>query len=483
MRGRSPLALSLILACCPDGDHPPIPDGVEVTASCAGAGDEAPARVIAGRRFCGLGEFEVEAVRGDYRDVGEAASAGYTFDAARFTAELDGAFAAASPRGHAWILVQGNAAFGEHVVARGSGGLAITAADAGGEAVPFAGDTPSNLGSVTKFLAALALVHAHEHTQAGRPEAERVGLRELLQVPLVELFPERWRGRFDPDNGLREVRIGELLLHTARIKTVAQVSEVDDILESLEYNAGLASLDENAIGYSNVQSRLLYLVIATMLDPEGLRAIEREDAGRCDDAFDDRYLRRAAAITRAHLRDVMLAAVPGGAPGTECDPRRLGEGWARRLAWAYRDDADERGTYYDSYAQNRGYCSTTGGWFASVDDLGAILWAYHGGGLIGADARAVLEGGSGMGWYIYGRPALTFPDAALEATTAIPGILRKHGAQTVPDTDDTYRASIFKLPFGYYVALLVNSNYADGSIQGQRTVDVMDAFAAAIEIH
>src|SRR5690606_9472634 len=118
----------------------------------------------------------------------------------RFAAALDGAFAAARPRGHAWILVQGNAAFGEHVVARGGDGLAITAADAGGEAVPFAGATPSNLGSVTKFLAALALVHAHAHTQAGLAEGERVGLRELLQVPLVELFPARWRRRFAADN-------------------------------------------------------------------------------------------------------------------------------------------------------------------------------------------------------------------------------------------------------------------------------------------
>ncbi|MEZ4448845.1 MAG: serine hydrolase [Nannocystaceae bacterium] len=467
------------LACCVDHDRASIPEGVEETASCAGAAADAPAIVVADRRLCGLGEFPVDAILGDYHDD---AIDGYTLDADRFTAELDAAFTAARPRGYAWVLVRGSADFDARVIARGSGGLALSAADAGGPAVPFAPETPSNLGSVTKFLAALALVHAHAHAQAGRPEGERASLRALLQVPFVELLPERWQARYAVDNGLADVRVGELLLHTSHLVAAGGDPEVDDIVEGLDHNAGVDALADAPLDYSNLNYRLLYPLIAALLDPQALRAVEREAADRCDQDFDDRYLRAAAAITREHLRGVVLDAVPGAMPATECDPERLGADWERRYARAYRDDADERGHHYNSFRENRGYCSTTGGWFASADDLGALLWSYHNGLLIDDDDRAVLEGGSGMGWFILGRPLLDLGDPALAAEVGGLGVLRKHGAQPIRGEDDVYRASIYKLPYAHYVALVVNSSYGDGSSQGNRTLDVLDAFAAAITV-
>ncbi len=471
----------VVLSGCCAGDSLPVSDGAVETESCRMARPDEAGVTFAGRRFCELEPFAVDSVRGQYFDAGFPASPKVTFDTTVFTNQFEAGFASARPRGYAWVLVQGNATKEDYLVARGQGGVAITARDTGQEAVAFTTKTPSNIGSVTKFLAALAVVHAHQASQAQLPEAERVSLEHFLNVPVWELFPARWRERYDVDNGLREVRVGELLLHTSGLISVNEVSGRDDIIESLDYNATLPDISANVDSYSNINYRLLYVVIATVLEPEALLEVERELADGCDDTFDDRYLREAAAITREHLR-LMLDKAPGSMPATGCNPASLDER-GQPLAWAYRDDTDDHGAYYDSFEANNGYCSTTGGYFSSAEDLGAMMWAYHQNHLIDGDARQVLEGGTGMGWFVLGQAQLSFSNPDLQADTAIPSLLRKHGAQPVSDSDgekSVYRASLWKLPFGYYVALVVNSSYSDGSGQGGRTDDVLESFSQAI---
>ena len=147
---------------------------------------------------------------------------------------------------------------------------------------------------------------------------------------------------------------------------------------------------------------------------------------------------------------------------------------------AYRDEDDGAGSTYNSFTANLGYCSTTGGYYGSTEDLGALLHAYHGG-LIAREHRTILEGGSGMGWYAQSQPSLPFGDPVLDAT-GVTSLLRKHGAQPIRGTDNVYRASVFKLPFGHYLALTVNSSYADGSSHSARTYEVVAAFAAAFSL-
>lgn len=452
------------------------PDGPEETESCAVAAPDATRVRIAGRVFCDLAEFPVDPIVGDYHDH---ASAGFRLDTARFKAALDAIFTAPGPRGYAWTLIQAGRPAESRVIAQGSGGLAVTARDLGA-AIDFTTRTPSNIGSVTKFIAAVGLVHAHERVVAALPPDERYSLRQLLNVPFFALLPARWQQRFDSDNGLREVTIGRLLLHTSRLVGSERDPGVDDIVEGLTHDLGYADLADNPSAYANLNYRLLFVIIAALLDPEGLREVEREHAGRCDAAFDDAYLRAAAVRTRAHLETAVFAAVPGGMPATDCDPTTFGDRYWTRIAWAYRDGRDGAGSTYDSYTTNPGYCSTTGGYYSSTDDLGALLHAYHGG-LIAPEHRAILEGGSGMGWHVQAFPRVRFDDLELDAT-GVTNLLRKHGGQPIAGTDDVYRASVYKLPYGHYLAVLVNSNYADGSTTSARTFEIARAFGDAFSL-
>lgn len=480
LRRCGPLVMVLLASgCCSDGDRGiEPPEGLEETASCLDAAADASRVVIAGRVFCDLEAFPVDPIAGDYRDD---VVDGYSFDAAEFAAELDAAFTASGPRGYAWTLIQANRPPGSRVVASGSGGLAIAGRDApGGEDIPFTPTTPSNIGSVTKLVAAFGLVSAHEQVVAALPPEERYSLAQLLNVPAFSLLPARWQHRYDTDNGLREVTIAQLLLHTSRLVGAASHPRVDDNIESLEHDVRYADLADNPLGYSNFNYRLLFPIIGVLLDPEGMRDVERRAADRCDDEFDDAYLRAAAVRTRDHLEKVVFAAVPGGMPATDCDPAQLGADWTARIAWAYRDDTDESGSYYNSFTTNPRYCSTTGGYYSSTDDLGALVHAYHNG-LISAENRAILEGGTGMGWFVLSQPALLFRDTDL-AALGIPSLLRKHGAQPIRDTDDVYRSSVYKLPYGHYLTLNVNSGYSDGSSHSSRTYELVDAFSQAFSL-
>jgi hypothetical protein len=467
-------ALVHAAGCCSDGDRGIVPPpGPRLSRSCVDAPAEAERVTIAGREFCDLEEFAVEPVRGDYHDDDD----GFEFDAAGFAGELDAVFAASRPRGWAWTVIQGIRPAGSRVVAAGSGGVAVTGRDAGGADVPFTTTTPSNIGSVTKLVAAIGLVSAYEHVVAELPAERRYGLRRLLAVPVFDLLPTRWQHRYAADNGLRDVTIGQLLLHTSRLVSDERDPDVDDNLEGLARNAADPDLGDNAVGYSNINYRLLFLVAGALLDPEGLRAIEEGLADACDDEFDDRYLRAAAVLTREHLESVMFAGVAGGMPATDCDPATFGAGWRSKVAWAYRDGDDGAGAYYNSFTANPGYCSTTGGYYSSADDLGALMHAYHGG-LIAPEHRAILEGGSGMGWFVLGQAEVAFADPELDAT-GVDSVLRKHGTQPIRGTDDVYHASVYKLPYGHYLAVTVNSGYGDGSTTAARTYEFVDAFEAA----
>jgi len=463
---------------CTAGDRGLVPPaGLETSSSCHEADPGAARVVIAGRVFCDLAELPVAAVVGDYRDD---ATTGFRFDAARFTAEFDAALTAAGPRGYAWTLVQAGRPAASRVVAEGQGGLAVAGPDApGGAAIAFTTHTPSNLGSVTKLIAAIGLVSAYERVVAGLPAAERYSLRQLLNVPFFALLPTRWQARYDVDNGLREVTIGQLLLHSSRLVGAERPGGVDAIIESLAHDSASADLADNPRRYANINYRLLFVLIGALLDAEGLRAVERAHAEDCDAEFDDAYLRAAAALTRDHLESAVFAAVPGRMPATDCDPATFGADWKARVAWAYRDANDTRGSTYNSFTANPGYCSTTGGYYSSTDDLGALLHAYHGG-LIAPAHRRILEGGSGMGWYNPRPSAAAFGDPALDATGA--AILRKGGAQPIAGTDNVYRAVTYKLPYGHYLALTVNSSYADGSSPGTRSAELVAAFAAAFSL-
>ncbi len=454
------------------------PDGSEESASCLDADPAAPRVVIAGRVFCDLAEFPVDPVVGDYQDD---ATTGFRLDAARFGAELDAAFTAAGPRGYAWTLIQAGRPAASRVVAEGHGGVAVSSEDAPGKAaIAFTTRTPSNLGSVTKMLAAIGFVRAYERVVEELAPAERYSLRQLLNAPFFALLPTRWQSRYDTDNGLREVTIGQLLLHSSRLVGAERDRGVDNIIESLEHDSAVADLAENPRRYANINYRLLFVIIGALLDPDGMRAVERDHAEDCDAGFDDAYLRAAAERTREHLESFVFAAVPGAMPATDCDPTTFGADWRARVAWAYRDEDDGAGSTYNSFTANPGYCSTTGGYYGSTEDLGALLHAYHGG-LIAREHRTILEGGSGMGWYAQSQPSLPFGDPVLDAT-GVTSLLRKHGAQPIRGTDNVYRASVFKLPFGHYLALTVNSSYADGSSHSARTYEVVAAFAAAFSL-
>jgi CubicO group peptidase (beta-lactamase class C family) len=459
--------------CCSDGDRGLAPPpGPRLARSCVEAPADAARVTIAGREFCDLAEFAVEPVRGDYYDDDD----GFEFDAAGFAEEVDAALAASRPRGWAWTLIQAHRPPGSRVVAAGSGGVAVTGRDAGAD-VPFTTATPSNIGSVTKLIAAIGVVSVHERVVAELPPERRYSLRRLLAVPVFDLLPTRWQHRYAADNGLREVTIGQLLLHTSRLVSDERDPDVDDNLEGLARNAADPDLGDNSVGYSNINYRLLFLVAGALLDPEGLRAIEERLAGACDDEFDDAYLRAAAVLTRDHLESVLFAGVPGGMPATDCDPATFGTGWSREVAWAYRDGDDAAGATYNSFTTNPGYCSTTGGYYSSADDLGALMHAYHGG-LIAPEHRAILEGGSGMGWYVRGQAEVSFAGPDLDATGVV-SVLRKHGTQPIRGADDVYHASVYKLPYGHYLALTVNSGYGDGSTTAARTYEFVDAFEAA----
>ncbi|MBA3545019.1 MAG: serine hydrolase [Nannocystis sp.] len=479
--GAAAFALAADRGCadvCTVGDRGLTPPaGLEESTSCLDADPEATRVVIAGRVFCDLAAFPIAGIVGDYHDD---VATGFRFDAARFTAEVDAALTAAGARGYAWTLIQAGRPAASRVVAEGRGGFAVAGADApGGAAIPFTTRTPSNIGSVTKLLAAVGLVRAYERVVADLPPEQRYTLRQLLNVPFFALLPTRWQSRHDTDNGLREVTIGQLLLHTSRLVGAERDRGVDDIIESLAHDSATADLADNPRGYANINYRLLFVLIGALLDPDALRTVERDHADRCDADFDDAYLRAAAVLTRDHLESFVFSAVPGEMPATDCDPATFGADWKARIAWAYRDERDGDGSTYNSFTANPGYCSTTGGYYSSADDLGALLHAYHGG-LITPEHRTILEGGSGMGWYAVRRASAPFGDPVLDASGV--AILRKHGTQPIAGTDDIYRASTYKLPYGHYLALTVNSSYADGSSPGTRGSELAAAFAAAFSL-
>ena len=95
------------------------------------------------------------------------------------------------------------------------------------------------------MLAAIGFVRAYERVVEELAPAERYSLRQLLNAPFFALLPTRWQSRYDTDNGLREVTIGQLLLHSSRLVGAERDRGVDNIIESLEHDSAVAELAEN----------------------------------------------------------------------------------------------------------------------------------------------------------------------------------------------------------------------------------------------
>ena len=361
--------------------------------------------------------------------------------------------------GYQYVLIHDG-----QVVSQKAGGSAQTAADGD---LAMTNSTPTNVGSLAKFLSGTAMLNAMEKPPAGPGSWDYgLSLQEKLDRPFTTIVPEVWALGNTP--GIENITLRQLLQHRSGFDD--QKIGNRTVLGYLKDPDGFLLPQYDQREYANINfvlnGYLLPMYVAPSLQNSLNVTISANNLNQTDaDAFVRDLCGNAMhAMMKSRIWDQMNPQIL-----PDCDAANT---LADTAAYGYASKNDAANGWIMSLIDNQGHCGGHGGYYMSSRALAAYLAHFS-----ATDLIVTSEGRNAM----YNEPMATddrlvwssaTPNAWLDEHFGMPNVLWSNGIT------GGYRAIVVRLPQNYYLVLLTNS--PDLSASQLRSAGV-NAFIAGMD--
>lgn len=375
--------------------------------------------------------------------------------------------------GYAWGLVDTREGFPRLAVSGGSG-IARKGGNAGAAAgTPMTPTTLANVGSTTKVLGGVSLLHVFEKLPTNQ-NPSGILLERFLATPFLYFLPKPAKAKADPS--LATVTIGSLLQHRSGLRLDTSDFPERDFKNLLQQK--IAPEDQVRV-YNNMNLVIARYLITFLSDPSKRVALEQNENISIDELSAE-----VDKVTRGFYAN-FVATTMKEAVGNDF------------TATCYADEVPDAAQMFDNAVDQNahiysskgwGGCSTQGGMWTSVDDWAKFFVALRNNKLISdrtrriMNNRADLDGVPGDGrliWSRYNTPGDGTWSAWLQNNFQV-GAFFGHGGDHPREVDGIEyhaHAAVIELLWGYYGVAIVNSRE-----MGSNTLlmQLKNAFAAAL---
>lgn len=369
-----------------------------------------------------------------------------TFNEANFNESLINAVEP-NVKGYQYVLIRNG-----QIVAERARGKAQNAADAGGNGLNMTTSTPTNIGSLAKFLSGTAMIHLMEKGAGpgGSWDAGKT-LSQKLTRKFTTIVPNIWKtGLSDPK--IKDITIRQLLQHRSGFDNAKPTNRT--VLGFLKDPDGF---DPNQFGdreYSNINFVLTGYLI-TMYEYPGARDYYDSETLGMTEAGADSYIRYHSGgymhnIMKDRIWDQMNPQIE-----PNCDAANTLQNSA---AYAYNSKNDNTPGFIWSEVDEDLSCKGQGGYYMSARDLANYLAHFS-----ATDLIVTSQGRNLM--YSDSWTSAQANDRLVWSSTSVhewfadkfnmPRIVWSNGAQ------DNYNNVIIRFPQNYYLVLLTNSPELD----------------------
>lgn len=372
-----------------------------------------------------------------------------TFHEQNFDDSLRSAIAP-NVKGYQYVLIRN----GQVVVER-AGGKAQNSTDFGGNGLNMTISTPTNIGSLAKFLSGTAMIHLMEKG-AGPGGSWDAGLTlsQKLNRRFTTIVPNVWKSGLS-NQGINDITIRQLLQHRSGFDNDKEANR--NVLGFLKDTTPDAGFDPNQFGdreYSNINFVLTGYLI-TMYEYPGAADFYNSGTLGMSEAGADSYIRQHAGgymhnIMKERIWDQMNPQIE-----PNCD---ASNNLQNSAAFAYNSKNDNTPGFIWSEVDSDLSCKGQGGYYMSARDLANYLAHFsatdlivtnQGRNLMYSDSWTDAQANNRLVW------SSTSVHEWFQDKFNMPRIVWSNGAQ------DNYRNVIIRLPQNYYLVLLTNSPELD----------------------
>lgn len=359
--------------------------------------------------------------------------------------------------GYQYVLIKNG-----QVVSEKAGGVAHNAADG---ALMMTTSTPTNIGSLAKFLSGTAMIGLMEKPAGQSTWDPGATLQQKLNRPFVTMVPNVWKTGAKP--GVENVTIRQLLQHRSGFDDAKANNR--NVLGFLKDSDGFLQSQYNQREYSNINFVLNGYLLPMYATP-GLKDTMNTYvvSQGLNQASADTFVRQAAGramhnLMKARIWDKMTPKIAPNCDGTSL---------SNSAALSYNSKNDNAKGSITSIVDTQGHCGGHGGYFLSSRGLAAYVAHFSASDLIVTSAgrnamynesmtpndRLVWSSSTANSW--------------LGSRFAMPNVIWSNGIA------GGYRSVIVRLPQNYYLVLLTNS--PDMSVSQLQAAGV-NAFIAGMQ--
>jgi CubicO group peptidase (beta-lactamase class C family) len=347
--------------------------------------------------------------------------------------------------GYQYILIKDG-----KVVSEKFGGLAHSTAD-GYKTMTTA--TPTNIGSLAKFLSGTAMIGLMEKPQSTSWDAG-APLQQKLDRKFMTIVPDVWKTGIKP--GIQNITIRQLLQHRSGFDDAKASNR--NVLGFLKDADGFNQAQFNQREYSNINFVLngyLIPMYATPMFKDTLNNLISQK--NLDQTEGDKFLRQTAGTAMHNLMKSRIWNKMTPQINPSCDGTSL----KNVAALSYDSKNDTSKGEITSFFDNEGHCGGHGGYFISARALAEYVAYFSSTDLIVTKAGRDAMYNEGMN---------TNDRLVWTASTANSWLGQKFGMPNVIWSNGIaggYRSVIVRLPQNYYLVLLTNSpDLSVGQLEG-----------------
>lgn len=357
------------------------------------------------------------------------------FNKSKFDQNLQNAVAP-NVMGYQYVLIKNG-----QVVSEKAGGLAQSTTDG---YLVMTTSTPSNLGSLGKFLSGTAMIGLMEKPPATSTWDTGASLQQKLNRPFTSIVPNVWK--MGNKAGVENITIRQLLQHRSGFDDAKATNR--NVLGFLKDADGFSPSQFNQREYSNINFVLNGYLLpmyshSTMKDT--LNTLVAQQNMSTTGA--DTYIRHLAGTAMHGLMKQRIWDKMSPKIAPNCDGTSL----ARTAALSYTSKSDNTRGEITSLMETQGHCGGHGGYFMSSRALAAYVAHFSASDLIVSSAGRDAMFKEGMN-----------PNDRVvwSSSTANSWLGQKFGMPNVVWSNGIaggYRSVIVRLPQNYYLVLLTNS--------------------------
>jgi CubicO group peptidase (beta-lactamase class C family) len=367
-----------------------------------------------------------------------------TFDRQSFDASLTSAVGP-NVMGYQYVLIKDG-----QIVSAKADGRAQNAADAGGNGLGMTTNTPTNIGSLAKFLSGTALLHLMvKPAGPGGGWDQGKTLSQKLDRRFITMIPDVWKSVISQGGnqaGIEDITLRQLLQHRSGFDDQKQDNRT--VLGFLQDADGFDPAQYDDREYSNINFVLTGYLMTMYEYPDAKDFYNLATAG-LNQADADQLVRDHAGMSMHFIMKDRIWDQMNPTILPNCD---AASELTNTAAYAYNSRNDNSGGFIWSEVQNFGHCKGQGGYYMSSRALANYLAHFSATDLIvTSQARDLMY-----------KDALADPDNRLVWSGVsvhewfadkfdMPLIAWSNGAQ------DNYRNVIIRLPQNYFLVLLTNS--------------------------